>query len=109
MVVTSTSSGIPTSPATTVSSISGSTVTLSAPRPWHSSGAPMTFSLAGNTTSGSATITNLKGTTTSLNSIVVGMGISGTGIPANAYVTSINTSTSLTMSANATSRIPPTS
>jgi Flp pilus assembly protein TadG len=104
MVVTSTSSGIPTSPATTVSSIAGTTVTLSAtPTVGHSS-APLTFSLAGNTTSSSATITNLKGTTTSLNSIVVGMGISGTGIPANAYVTSINTSTlQLTMSANATS------
>ncbi len=104
MVVTSTSSGIPTLPATTVSSISGSTVTLSATPTVAHSGAPMTFSLAGNTTSSSPTITNLKGTTTSLNSIVVGMGISGTGIPANAYVTSINTSTlQLTMSANATS------
>jgi Flp pilus assembly protein TadG len=104
MVVTSTSSGIPTSPATTVSSISGSTVTLSATPTHAQTNQPLTFSLAGNTTSGSPTITSLKGTSTSLSSIVVGMAISGTGVPANAYVTSINTSTQqLTMSANATS------
>ncbi|MFL5270089.1 MAG: pilus assembly protein TadG-related protein [Stellaceae bacterium] len=104
MVVTSTSTGIRTSPATTVSSISGSTVGLSQAPTQGQSNKPITFSLAGNTTNGSATITNLKGTTASLTSIVVGMGISGTGIPANAYVTSINTSTfQLTMSANATS------
>jgi hypothetical protein len=106
MVVTSTSSGIRTSPATTVSSISGSTVTLSQTANANSSGAkPLTFSLAGNTTNGSATITTLKGTTASLNSIVVGMGISGTGVAANAYVASLTGSppTSLTMSANATS------
>jgi Flp pilus assembly protein TadG len=106
MVVTSTSSGIPTSPADTVSSISGSTVTLLHAATANSSGSkPLTFSLAGNTTNGNATITTLKGTTASLNSIVVGMGISGTGVPANAYVTSITGSppTSLTMSANATS------
>lgn len=106
MVVTSSSSGIKTSPATTVQSISGTTVTLSQAANANSSGSkPLTFSLAGNTTNGNATITTLKGTTTSLNSIVVGMGISGTGVPANAYVTSITGSppTSLTMSANATS------
>jgi hypothetical protein len=106
MVVTSTSTGIRTSPATTVSSISGSTVGLSQAPTQGQSNKPITFSLAGNTTNGNATITNLVGTTTSLNSIVVGMGISGTGIPANAYVKSINLSASpkqLTMSANATS------
>jgi Flp pilus assembly protein TadG len=105
MVATSTSSGIPTSPATTVSSIGpGLVVQLSAFPTVLQTLKPITFSLAGNTTNGSATITSLKGTTASLNSIVVGMGISGTGIPANAYVTSINTSTlQLTMSANATS------
>jgi Flp pilus assembly protein TadG len=105
MVVTSTSSGIVTSPATTVSSIVGTTVTLSANANQTQSNKSIIFSLAGNTTNGSATITNLKGTTTSLNSIVVGMGISGTGIPANAYVTGTTGSppTSLTISANATS------
>jgi Flp pilus assembly protein TadG len=104
MVVTSTSTGIPTSPATTVSSISGSTVTLSAFPTQSQTNKSLTFSLAGNTTIGSPTIASLKGTSGSLSSIVVGMGISGTGIPANAYVTSINTSTQqLTMSANATS------
>jgi Flp pilus assembly protein TadG len=107
MVVTSSSSGIPPSPATTVSSVvNGSgTVTLSTNVTVSHSGAPLTFSLAGTTTNGNATITTLKGTTASLNSIVVGMGISGTGVPANAYVASITGSppTSLTMSANATS------
>ena len=105
MVVTSTSSGIKTSPGTTVSSASGTTVTLSQNVTANSSGSkPITFSLAGNTSNGNATITSLKGTTASLNSIVVGMAISGTGVPANAYVTSVNTSSfQLTMSANATS------
>src|SRR5208282_5199685 len=117
MVVTSSSSGIPTSPATTVSSISGTTVTLSATPTVAHSGAPLIFSVAGNTTNGNATITSLKGTTASLGSIVVGMGLCGPGIPGptcasitptnppTTYVTSITGSpaTSLTMSANATS------
>jgi hypothetical protein len=105
MVVTSSSSGIKTSPATTVSSISGNTVGLSQLPTQAQTNKPITFSLAGNTTNGNATITNLKGTTASLNSIVVGMAISGTGVAANAYVASLTGSppTSLTMSASATS------
>jgi len=123
MVVTSTSSGIPTSPATTVASCPTCTATqikLSATPTVPQSGAPLTFNLAGNTANGNATITSLKGTpgsTGSLASIVVGMGICGTGIPGpscasiatgtppTTYVTSITGSppTSLTMSANATS------
>jgi Flp pilus assembly protein TadG len=105
MVVTSSSGGIQTSPATTVASFLPLTVTLSAFPTGNKTLQPITFSLAGNTTSGNATITSLKGTTASLNSIIVGMGISGTGIPANAYVTSTTGSppTSLTMSANAAS------
>jgi Flp pilus assembly protein TadG len=106
MVVTSTSSGIKTSPATTVSSApTGSTVPLSQLPTQAQTNKQITFSLAGNTTNGNATITTLKGTTASLNSIVVGMAISGTGVPANAYVTSITGSppTSLTVSTNATS------
>src|SRR5882762_662079 len=107
MVVTSSSGGIQAapSPATTVSSFLPLTVTLSIFPTGNKPLQPLTFSMAGNTTSGSATITSLKGTTTSLNSIVVGMPISGTGIAANAYVTSTTGSppTSLTMSANATS------
>jgi Flp pilus assembly protein TadG len=105
MVVTSSSGGIQTSPATTVSSFLPLTVTLSVFPTGNKTLQPITFSLAGNTTSGSATIASLKGTSASLNSIVVGMAISGTGIPANAYVTSTTGSppTSLTMSANATS------
>ncbi len=105
MVVTSSSTGIKTSPATTVSTPSGSTVPLSQLPTQAQTNKSVTFSLAGNTTSGNATITTLKGTTASLNSIVVGMPISGTGVPANAYVASTTGSppTSLTMSANATS------
>jgi Flp pilus assembly protein TadG len=105
MVATSSSGGIQTSPATTVASFLPLTVTLSAFPTSNKTLQPITFSLAGNTTSGNATIASLKGTTASLNSIIVGMGISGTGIPANAYVTSTTGSppTSLTMSANAAS------
>jgi hypothetical protein len=108
MVVTSSSSGIRTSPVTTVSSINTSLnqVTLSQSANANSSGSkPITFSLAGTTHNGTATIDSLVGTTASRNSIVVGMAISGTGIPANAYVTSTTGSppTALTMSANATS------
>ncbi len=105
MVVTSTSSGIPTATATTVSSFTATTVTLSANPTVAQTSKPLTFSLAGSATSGSTTISSLKGTTASLNSIVVGMGISGTGIPANAYVTSLTGSppSSLTISAAVTS------
>ena len=104
MVVTS-ASGIQTSPATTVASFTATTVTLSAFPTANKTNQSITFSMAGNTTNGNATITNLKGTNASLQSIVVGMAISGTGVPANAYVTSITGSppTSLTMNANATS------
>jgi Flp pilus assembly protein TadG len=105
MVVTSSSSGIPTSPPTTVSSITGSTVTLSASATVTQNNQSVTFSLAGNTTSGSTTVSSLKGSTTSLNSIVVGMTVTGTGIPSNTYVASTTGSppTSLTLSAAATS------
>jgi Flp pilus assembly protein TadG len=105
MVVTSSSSGIPTSTATTVSSISGTTVTLSATPTRSQSNKPLVFSMAGSAASGSTTISSLEGTSTSLNSIVVGMPISGTGIPTNAYVTGITGSppTSLTISAATTS------
>jgi len=100
-------SGIPSSPLTTVSSpytTGTTTVPLSAQASPAGSNTSLTFSLAGNTTSGSATITGLAGTTANLNSIVVGMAIGGaSGIPANAYVTSINTTTKqLTISAAAT-------
>ena len=104
MVVTSASSGIPTATATTVSSIVGTTVTLSANATATQANKSVTFSLAGSATSGSKTISSLKGTNTSLNSIVVGMGISGSGIPNYAYVTGTtgNPPTSLTISAAVT-------
>src|SRR5271163_258514 len=70
MVVTTSTNDIKTSPATTVSSISGNTVTLSQTTSAASSGSkPITFSLAGNTSSGNATITNLRGTPGSTGSL----------------------------------------
>ena len=68
---------------------------------------PMTFSLAGNTTSGSTTISSLKGTTASLKSIVVGMAIqrnrwNSCQCLCHQHHREI-TPTSLTMSATATS------
>jgi hypothetical protein len=105
MVVTSTSTGIPTATATTVSSIVGTTVTLSANATVTQANKSVLFSLAGSATSGSTTISSLKGTSASLGSIVVGMGISGNGIPNYAYVTGTtgNPPTSLTISAAVTS------
>jgi Flp pilus assembly protein TadG len=106
MVVTSSTSGVIASGTKVATVVNATQITLSAnPLLTKSSPVSLIFSLAGTTTSGSATIATLKGTTASLNSIVVGMAISATGIPANAYVTSITGSppTSLTMSANATS------
>jgi Flp pilus assembly protein TadG len=108
MVVTSTFSGIKAQPSfasTTVSSISGTTITLSQAANATQTSKAVVFSLAGNTTSGSTTVNNLKGTTASLNSIVVGMGVTGTGIPANDYVASITGSppTSFTLQAAASS------
>ena len=92
---------------TTVATVvSASQITLSAyPSANKATAVQLTFSLAGTTTSGSTTVGSLKGSTTSLNSIVVGMTVSGTGIPANAYVASTTGSppTSLTLSAAATS------
>lgn len=52
----------------------------------------------GNLSSGSPTISSVS----SLAGIVVGMSISGTGIPANTTVIAMPTTTSITMSANAT-------
>ena len=56
--------------------------------------------VTGNWTNASKTITSISPNTTG---IVVGMGITGTGIPAGATVASIVSSTSITISANATS------
>jgi Flp pilus assembly protein TadG len=103
MVVSGTGIASGTTVATVVSATQ---ITLSAkPSNNENPAVPLTFSLAGSATSGSTTISSLKGTPTSLNSIVVGMAISGTGIPANAYVTSTTGSppSSLTISAAVTS------
>lgn len=54
-----------------------------------------------NTTNASAVITGVDAT--SINTLRVGQGITGTGIPANAFVTSVNTNLgTFTISANAT-------
>jgi hypothetical protein len=89
--------GIPA--GTTVSSISGSTVTMS------NNATVTSVSTTADTTSGS---NQLKNILSSLN-ISVGMVVSGTGIPANTTVIAINnvtssgvTTTDVTLSANAT-------
>lgn len=59
--------------------------------------------ITGNTTSGSATITNIVipgGFTTTV--LAVGMSVTGTGIPAGATIASIVSDTSITISVNAT-------
>lgn len=56
------------------------------------------ISTTGNITSGSAIITNLPTTV----DMAVGMHLEGTGIPAGATISSINSLTSITISANAT-------
>ena len=57
--------------------------------------------ITGNTTNGSATITNI----TSAVTLAMGMPISGNGIPVGATIASIISSTSITISANATATI----
>lgn len=52
----------------------------------------------GNTTSASASVTSVS----SMSGVVVGMAISGTGIPASTTVANITSATALTLSANAT-------
>ena len=56
------------------------------------------YSLAGNTTSGSANVTGISSTT----NIKVGMLVTGTGIPANTTVLSITSATAVVLTANAT-------
>ncbi|WP_434132188.1 hypothetical protein KIAC18_003976 [Sporomusa sphaeroides] len=59
--------------------------------------------ITGNTTSGSATITNIAitgGFTTTV--LAIGMSVTGTGIPAGATIASIVSDTSITISVNAT-------
>jgi Flp pilus assembly protein TadG len=100
-------SGTGIAAGTTVATVVSATqITLSAdPSANEATAVTLTFSLVGNTTSGSTTVSSLKGGTTSLNSIVVGMPVTGTGIPANAYVATTTGSppTSLTLSAAAKS------
>lgn len=60
---------------------------------------PVGYTYTGNTTTGSNVIVSLISTI----GLSVGMTISGTGVPAGAVITGIPTSTSVTMSVNATS------
>ena len=57
-----------------------------------------TVTTNGNTTNGSAVVTGLADTS----QFVVGMTVTGTGIPANATIASINSASQVTLSANAT-------
>jgi Flp pilus assembly protein TadG len=100
-------SGTGIAPGTTVATVVSATqITLSAdPSANEGTAVSLTFSLAGTTTNGSTTVSSLKGTTASLNSIVVGMTVTDASgkIPANTYVTSVNTSANtLGLSASAT-------
>lgn len=86
-----TGAGIPV--GTTVSSLSGSTVTMS------QNASLSTSTPTGSTTSGSNVISSLS----SIQGITVGMTVAGTGIPASTTVTAVNVAqNSLSLSANAT-------
>lgn len=60
--------------------------------------AAQSFTLAGNTTNASAAISGLSSTA----SIRVGLAVSGSGIPAGATVSAVNSATAITLSAAAT-------
>jgi trimeric autotransporter adhesin len=86
---------------TVVSAISGTTLTLSQPTTAAISAASLFFGEEFSVSN--CRITNGQNTVTSANNpaIVVGMGVTGTGIPVGAIVTAVS-GTSLTLSANAT-------
>jgi len=100
MVATSSSSGIPTSTPTTVTAVNAGSVTLSANATVTQNNKTITFSLAGTLSSGSKSITSMQTT----NTIVPGMLVTDAkgSIPANSYVTAVNSSTQITLSAAAT-------
>lgn len=105
MAVTSSTAGVIAAGTTVATVVSATQITLSAkPSKTEAAAVPLTFSLAG-TTASSTNVSSLAGSTTSLNSIVVGMTVTDASgkIPANTYVTSVNTSAkTLTLSASAT-------
>lgn len=91
MIITDQAGNIP--PGTTIASLVGShAITMSANANFAS------FVLQGTITNGANTVTGM----TSNASVVVGMSITGTGIPALTTVASLVGSTGITMSANAT-------
>jgi hypothetical protein len=75
------------------------TWTATAPFPAQA-GCPQIKYVTGNVTTGSPAITNIYPYTSGL---IVGEGVSGTGIPGGATILSIDSSTAITISANATS------
>lgn len=97
MLVTGT--GVPA--GTTILSILGTTVTLSAAI---TSGPPASVTFAGaiyrsgNTSSGSAIVTGLART----DDLYRGLGVSGTGISAGTYIHSVDSNSQITLTANAT-------
>lgn len=86
----------------------GSTFTVSStPTVTESSAKTLTFSVVGDPTNNSTTVSTLQGTSATLQSIAVGMVVTDSAgyIPANTYVTSVNITSSpytLTLSNNAT-------
>ena len=94
--------GIP-SGATVATIVSSSSITLSVSATATGTSSltftyPATIGMTGSTTNGSDTITGLASTT----GLVVGMGVSGTGIPAGATVATIVSSSSISLSVPAT-------
>lgn len=102
MVVTG--AGIPVNTTVTAVNANQSTITLSKAATATLTGTSLGFatpqvSTTGNTTSGSTTISGLASTT----NLAVGMLLTGTGLPANTFITSINaTQNSITVNKAAT-------
>ncbi|MEI7862463.1 MAG: hypothetical protein WCJ21_07525, partial [Planctomycetota bacterium] len=95
-------SGAGISPGTTIASVDSATqITLSAPATANGTGVTLAFAavpITGNTTSTSAVVTSLPSTS----ALAQGMLVSGTGISPGTTIKSVDSLTSLTLSAPAT-------
>ncbi|MBT0663942.1 hypothetical protein KI809_06470 [Geobacter pelophilus] len=87
--------GIPSN--TTITAKTATTITLSNAVTMTAVGSPFSIKLSGDTTAGSATLSNIFDTST----LTVGMPITGAGIPADTVITAVNPH-SVTLSQNAT-------
>jgi flagellar hook-associated protein 3 FlgL len=87
--------GIPSN--TTITAKTATTITLSNAVTMTAVGSPFSIKLSGDTTAGSAVLSNIFDTST----LTVGMPITGAGIPADTVITAVNPH-SVTLSQNAT-------